>query len=765
MFPPLSQKIRFCAFAIASLNPFTGYSQTADLAQKFREEIQPILVNYCYDCHGDGSSEGYLKLDNWQTIEEMIADRGEWKKIRDHIDFRLMPPPDEYAPGEEERKALVDWIDDAVFHVDPANPDPGHVTLRRLNRTEYENTVKDLLGVGIDTRGILPIDDSGYGFDNIGDVLTLSPLHMERYLEAADLALDNAVDISPPKYPEKVIEGAELEGAGSASGSARMFATTGKAEATLGRMKSGTYVVTARAVADEAGDEAAKMELQVNGKTATTWEVSEAAGLDYSFEIEIGDFDKITVSIGFLNDFYDVSLPEGRRDRNLLVESIKLEGPLEGEPLRKSKTHLAIFPEREGGQTDKDYMISVMKNFIVKAFRRPVRKGEAERYLAFLAHAEKQGKTTGYAIRQALAAVLVSPSFLFREEPGIEGGDGGKELITEHALASRLSYFLWSTMPDARLRKLADEGALRENLQEEIERMAKDKKAGRFVRNFAGQWLQLRDMDAVTPDKRIYGKHFNGRTAWQLKEETESLFRHIMEENLPMITLLSADYTFINGDLADYYEIDGVEGHEFRKVSLKGTPRRGLLGHGSFLTITSHPNRTSPVLRGKYVLENIFDTPPPPAPPNVPALEEDHGKGRVSQTLRKELELHRESPECASCHALMDPIGFGLENFDGIGRWREQDRGKPLDVAAKLVTGQRFSSPEELLEIFLRDYSNQFHRAVAVKMLTYALGRGTEYYDRTAIEEIVLKASEHEGRFLTWITAVAESGPFQYRRK
>jgi len=740
-----------------------GIVRADSLGEQYRKEILPIMVEYCYDCHGDGSSEGHLELDSYGTVVEMVADRRQWKRIRDHIDFRLMPPPDEYAPNEEQRAKIVKWIDDAVFHVDPDNPDPGHVTLRRLNRTEYEYTIRDLLGVEAEVSDILPVDDSGYGFDNIGDVLTLSPLHMERYLEAAEVALNMAVDLSPPRFPAKVVTGSQFSGAGVRSGSALMLATNGEASVHGDHVGAGRYLVTVRARADAAGDEAAKMEIKIDGKSVTVWEVTDGNGSEYRTEVELGEQKGLKVTIGFLNDYYDESQPEGKRDRNLLVEQVSIEGPLDGVPLKRTASHLAIFSERQSGQSDEGYMLAVMKPFIAKAFRRPVKEGEAERYLMFLRHAESHGESLGYAIRQALAAVLVSPSFLFREEPGAGKSAAGKELVSEHALASRLSYFLWSTMPDGRLRGLADRDELRKNLDVEIRRMVADPRSERFVRNFAGQWLQLRDMDAVNPDKREYGV-FKPDMAKDMREETESLFRHVMSGNLPVHTLLSADYTFINERLAQHYGIQGVEGDAFRKVSLKGTPRRGLLGQGSYLTLTSHATRTSPVLRGKYVLENLFDTPPPPAPPNVPALDDRRRKGKDSLTLRQELEAHRKDPDCASCHALMDPIGFGLENFDGVGRWRENDRGKPLDVAGKLVTGQEFSSSGEMLDIFLKDYRGQFHRAVAVKMLTYALGRGVEYYDRLAIDGIVLKASQDDGRFLAWITAVAESVPFQYRR-
>ena len=735
-----------------------------DLADQYKKEILPIMVDYCYDCHGDGSSEGHLELDRWSKIDEMIADREEWQKIRDHIDFRLMPPPDEYAPDDVTRAKLVKWIDDAVFPVDPNNPDPGHVTLRRLNRTEYENTIRDLLGVKAEVTDILPLDDSGYGFDNIGDVLTLSPLHMERYLEAAEVALNMAVDLSPPKFPEMEIQGQQLKGAGSRSGSALMLASNGEATAYRKIENGGKFKFTVTARADAAGDEAAKMELKVNDQSVRIWDVSDDNGATYETELSLEKGKSAKVTVGFLNDFYDPAQPEGRRDRNLLVENVAIEGPIDGNPLQRSGAHRRIFTERKDGDSDESYMISVLKPFMERAFRRPLLPGEAERYLIFLTNAKSQDESVEYAIRQSLAAVLVSPSFLFREEPTVTNTAEGKSLIDEHALATRLSYFLWSSMPDKQLRELADKGQLRKNLHTEIKRMVESDKSEAFVKNFVGQWLQLRDMESVTPHDRVYND-FDGNTARDLRKETESLVEHVMDENLPIRTLLSADFTFINERLAKHYGIHGVKGDEFRMVSLKGTPRRGLLGQGAFLTLTSHSTRTSPVLRGKYILENLLNTPPPPAPPNVPALPEKRKHGKDSLTLRQELEAHRKDPACASCHALMDPIGFGLENFDGVGRWRTEDRGKPLDVADKLVTGQKFATFEEMRDIFINEFTDEFHRAVAVKMLTYALGRGVEYYDRPAIDEIVLKAGKDDGRFLAWITAIAESVPFQYRRK
>ena len=512
----ISQNISSKGLAVACLWPvIASAADEAKLAVEYKKEILPVFVNYCYDCHGDGVKKGHLALDHYESIPEMIADRGQWQKIRDHIDFRLMPPPDEYAPEDEERAKLVRWIDDAVFPVDPENPDPGHVTLRRLNRNEYQNTIRDLLGVEINVNEILPVDDSGYGFDNIGDVLTLSPLHMEKYLEAARVVLDKAIDFSAPKFPQIEIGGTELEGGGKNSGT---------------------------------------IKLMLNNAEAAAYR-------------QLG--------------------AEGKNDRNLYIEKVILEGPINGSPLRKKESHYLIFGKGQGGLSESAYMLAVIRNFARKAFRRPLKDGEAERYLIFLKMAKAEGEPMKYAIRQALSAVLVSPSFLFREELTVATKLGGKAMIDEHALASRLSYFLWSSMPDARLLDLADKGELRKNLRSEIKRMAESEKSQAFVGNFVGQWLQLRDMEAITTDQKVFAG-FDGRMAQDMRTETEMLVKYIMHDNLPIKLLLDADFTFINERLAKHYDIKGVTGDDFRKVSLVGTPRRGLLGQGSILTLTSH---------------------------------------------------------------------------------------------------------------------------------------------------------------------------------
>lgn len=744
-------------------------AEGGDLERVYEEEVLPILVSYCYDCHGDGISEGHLALDDYESVEEMVGDREQWQKIRDHIDFRLMPPPGEYAPEVAERATLVRWIDDAVFAVDPDRPDPGHVTLRRLNRTEYENTLADLLGVEVDVRGLLPEDDSSQGFDNIGNMLTLSPLHMERYLEAADVGLRAAVDIGGPRFPSVNIKGEAFRGAGKPYGESLRILANGEAKLFQKIEREGEYLVRVFAEGQQAGDELVKMALAVNGEEVESWEVSAEENGEYVARVKFETNEPVKLGVSFLNDYYRKKEPQGKRDRNLIVHRVVLEGPLDGPPMEKPASHKAIYGRNPAGLTDEEYLVAVIERFAGRAFRRPLREGEAARYSYFLDAAKRLDEGVDYAIREALVAVLVSPNFLFREE--VSEVWGAEELqeteivaIDEHALASRLSFFLWSSMPDAQLRGLADRGELRENLRAEIGRMLKSEKARSLTENFVGQWLQLRDMDSMKPNQDLFGK-LDSRLWTDMRRETEMLFEEIVAENLPVHRLMSAEYSFLNKRLAEHYGIEGDFGDEFQKVDFRGTQRRGILGHGSFLTLSSHATRTSPVLRGKYVLENLLNTPPPPAPANVPGLPGKKRDDGEILTLREEFELHRKKPACASCHALMDPIGFGLENFDGVGRWRDEDRGKPLDTADQMITGQKFANGGEMRDILIEDYKGEFHRAVAVKLLTYALGRGLEFYDRPAIDEVVMKANEDEGRFLAYIYAVAESVPFQYRRE
>lgn len=745
--------------ALAAVAP-----DAAQLVKQWDDEIFPIFENYCYDCHGDGLRKGELALDDYEDISSMIANRDVWKRIRDHIDFRLMPPPDEFAPEDAERAKMLAWIDAAVFPVDPENPDPGHVTLRRLNRIEYQNTIRDLLGVTVGVEGLLPPDDTGYGFDNIGDVLTLSPVHLERYLEAARIALDEAVVPGPMPRPVQTLRGRDLRGPGHRSDDGQFLHTNGQASGEVRVSRPGSYRVHVTAGGAYGGDGPPEMVLMINGSPQHTWQVKSPVDSPtvHTVDVRIDARDRIRVGAAFTNDFYDENFPDpSRRDRNLMVNQIIVEGPLDGPPPPKPETHRRLFGERAEGLADEAYMLAVLKRFAHRVFRRPPLDGEVERYLSFLKLAASQGDGVDHGIRFAMEAMLVSPAFLFREEPA-DGDAKGKQLISEHALASRLSYFLWSTMPDERLLDLADQGQLRANLDAEIQRMIASEKAVALVENFAGQWLQLRDLETIAPDSRRF-RSFDRKLALDMRRETEMLFTHVLQENLPAGTLLDADFSFLNERLAKHYGIADVNGGEFRKVSMADTPRRGLLGHGSILTLTSYPTRTSPVLRGKYILENLLDTPPPPPPPNIPQLESPENRGK-NIPLRVQLERHRDDPNCSSCHALMDPIGFGLENFDAIGVWRQFENGLEIDTSGQLANGAKFENGDQLRDLIVHKHRPEFHRALAVKLLTYALGRGLDWYDRPAVDAIVREAAKDGSRLPAMIRAVVASVPFQYRR-
>jgi hypothetical protein len=727
--------------------------------------IQPILDRHCFDCHSDGIRKGGVEFDTHRDLETLFADLDLWAKVRDQIDFHLMPPPDEPQPTPEERKALVSWIDDRVFWVDPANPDPGVVTMRRLNRTEYHNTIRDLLGVEIDVSSLLPPDDTGYGFDNIGDVLTVSASHVERYHTAASTALDEA--LVPGKMPPPRVEMRQrhLQGPDSDEGGV-FLSTQGEAWAEFRISQPGSYRIEVIAGSEKGGDEEARMELRVGGDAVHMWQVTAAmdSPAPHVHEFTLTASRQTRVAAAFVNDFWDPDGPPGRRDRNLHIHEIRVIGPLDGPPLPKPASHTRLIPPRPPGQDLRAWAAGILENFALRAFRRPPEDGEIERYLGLVDAAMERGEDSELGLRDAFEVMLVSPWFLFRGEiPGDDptSDQGGKVLVDEFALASRLSYFLWSSMPDDRLLELAGRGKLRASLDDEITRMLASPKADALVSDFAGQWLQLRDVLLLAPDVKRF-PDFDTALAADMRRETEELIKLVLRENLPVHTLISADFTFVNERLARHYGIPDVHGDEFRRVPL-GSERRGILGHASILTLTSYPTRTSPVLRGKYILETILDTPPPPPPQNIPPLESATADAGAA-SLRAELERHRADPNCSACHALIDPLGFGLESFDAIGRFRDSENSQPIDTSGELLDGTAFTGPAELLEILATQYEDRFLHSITTRMLTYALGRGLTPLDRPAIDEIKTQARENETRIIPLIRAVIHSVPFQYRR-
>jgi hypothetical protein len=738
-------------------------------AVSYEKNVKPLLVKYCYDCHGDGAKKGGLALDKYANEAAAMADRNTWQMVNENVHAHVMPPGKKKQPTEAERDLITGWIDTAIFKCDCERPDPGRVTIRRLNRVEYNNTIRDLVGVNFQPADDFPADDAGYGFDNIGDVLSVPPVLLEKYLAAAQKVMDAAIVTTgastngPIKrlVPEKMSH----EGDGNAIGKGGwMLTREGEIYATIKIEQEGEYILRARAYQERAGTEAAKMEFRIDGKAVKVFDVTarEHAAQVYEMQGQAKPGTK-RIAAAYLNNFRDPNNPNPElRDRNLAIESLELVGPL-GEVIKPelTATHRRIFTREPTAGKERETAQELIGNFARKAYRRPVTKEEVNRLTGLYDFARKQGDGFEGGVKTALEAVLVSPHFLFRGELQPEPNNPrAVHAVNEFALASRLSYFLWSSLPDEELFAQAERGTLRKNLEAQTRRMLKDPKARALVDNFAGQWLQTRNLKLMTPDKAMFPA-FDDALRAAMQRETEMFFEAILREDRSVLDFLNADYTFANERLANYYGIPNVKGEAFQKVSLRGTQRSGVISQGSVLVITSNPTRTSPVKRGKWVLENLLGTPPPPPPPDVPELDE---KKKEHGTLRQRLEQHRESAICASCHARMDPIGFGLENFDAVGAWRVRDGNNPIDSTGTLVSGEEFKGPADLANVLVKKRKEDFARCLSEKMLTYALGRGMEYYDKCAIEEVAKGLAKNKYKFSSLILEVVKSAPFQKRR-
>lgn len=735
---------------------------------RFEKEIRPLLSRYCFDCHGKTRQKADLSLEAYRDTTAARKDHTVWEKVRHHIRSREMPPEDNPQPTEAERNLIVRWIETDLFPLDCSKPDPGRVTLRRLNRAEYSNTIRDLVGVDFRAGENFPPDDSGYGFDNIGDVLSLSPPLLEKYLLAAEQILDQAIVTDrKPALPRQSFPAAQFKitGGGALDGCCVNLFSVGEVSVPCSIAATGEYVLRVTAYGQQAGPEPARMGLKVDGREIQTLDVKETESAPGRFETRL----KLAagshrLSAAFLNDYFNPDDPNPRRrDRNLVVQSIELEGPLDAPPPPLPETHRRIFICQPKATAPGDCARRTIESFARRAFRRPVAAKELDRLVTLFDRASRAGESFERAIQITLQAVLISPHFLFRGELQPEPDNPRvTHKIDEFGLASRLSYFLWSSMPDDELFALAEKGRLRKDLAAQVRRMVRDPKSRAFVENFAGQWLQLRNLELVQPDSREFPA-FNRDLRAAMARETELFFEHVLREDRSVMEFIDADYSFVNDRLARHYGLKGVKGPEFRRVSLAGTPRGGVITHASVLTITSNPTRTSPVKRGKWVLENLLAEPPPPAPPDVPPLRE--GKSAAaSASLRQRMEQHRDNPACSSCHELMDPIGFGLENFDAVGAWREKEGRFPIDASGRLASGETFLGAAQLRAILATQKRQAFARCLVEKVLTYALGRGLEYYDRCAVDQILRELERHDYRFSALLLGVADSVPFQMRR-
>jgi hypothetical protein len=727
----------------------------------FEKTVAPVLTKTCAACHNPNFSSGGVNLAPFNSAATLTSNREGWDVILRKIRAGEMPPKG--VPVPPTMNEAIAFLSAEFDRQDRATkPDPGRVTARRLNRAEYTNTIRDLLAVDFKAQSTFPTDDLGNGFDNVGDVLTISPVLMEKYLAAAARIASRAVGADPLPKP------IEIEYANKDKRIRRVDFSTIEAH---GRLEfDGEYTVRF-GLPGERGKDAKPVQLAfwVDGKLLTTIPVeTKPSGLVY-FDPYSEEQTRLFLTEGehtfraaFLDDDFvkDLSAKDAYdRKKNKYIDSIKFIGPYASKT--ETASHKKIFicdPNSGAACVDK-----ILTNLAHHAYRRPVTKPEVAQLAKFVALAKSKGQTTEQGIGLALEAILVSPHFLFRIERDVKPTDPtAAHPVSDVELASRLSYFLWSSMPDDELLTLAESNKLHEpaSLDAQVKRMLADERSSAIADNFAGQWLELRNLDVVKPDPKKF-------PAWtpelrdDMRTETRMFFDHVLRENRPISDFLDARYTFLNQRLARFYGIDAVNGPEFRRVDLTTDQRGGLLSQASVLTVSSYPTRTSVVIRGKYILNNILGAPPPPPPGNVPSLDED--AVGASATLRQQMEKHRADPSCAACHNKMDPLGFGLENYDGIGRWRTKDGKFDVDSSGTLPNGKTFSNPAEMRSLFLSQLP-AFSRCITEKMLTYSLGRGLNFPDRRVVDEIDRKLAANNYGFQTLIFEVVHSLPFQSRR-
>ena len=719
------------------------------------EDVQGVLGRYCIDCHSGSDAESGIAIDSYMATNARSTDRANWRRILRQLQGRAMPPDDADQPSEEERKLVEQWILDDALKVECVGPDrPGRVTIRRLNRQEYDNTIRDLFGIDLKLAKTFPSDDVGYGFDNIGDVLSVSPVLFERYIDAAD------------EIVRTVIASTDVEAAPRRQFEGKRFPTRGQVTRDFTLEDAGEYVLRVRAWGDQAGNQACFMLVGLDGKPLRKELVRNDRNRPTDFEVTLDlKQGKHQLGVAFLNDFYLKSGPQGKKlDRNLNVDSIELIGPLGILPDSLPEFHTRFFQPPIDPRATVTHQTEAIKKLLnplaSRAFRRRASITEVESLGRIFSLARRNGETVERSTQLAVAAILVSPSFLFRMEVDPEPGEVRD--LNDFELATRLSYFLWSSMPDDELFGAAARGELHteEQLVQQARRMLKDDRVEALVENFAGQWLQLRGLEEVSPSQKQFPT-FDNQLREAMLRETELFFRTIVSDNRSILDFLDADYTYVNDRLAKHYGISGVSGPDFKRVSLEGGRRGGLLGQASILTVTSDPTRTSPVKRGKWILENLFDAPPPEPPPNVPQLAEGDSS-QLTGSLREQMERHRADPACASCHKMMDPLGFGLENYNAIGAWRDRDGTIEIDATGELPSGQTFDGPQELRHLLLQR-QDDFRRCLSEKMLTFALGRGLEYYDACAVERIVNRLQADDDRFAIVVEEIVKSPAFRQR--
>ena len=751
-----------------------------------------VFINqYCVSCHNDRTKIAGLAL-NTLNLDSVGENVEVWEKVVWKLSARAMPPVGRPRPDEATYAAFVSELETSLDRVAMANPKPGRAeAFHRLNRTEYKNAIRDLLSLDIDdVTSLLPKDDESYGFDNV-NVVAFSPALMERYLSAAEKISQRAIGGPGPapgptnfELPPDLTQESELENMPLGSRGGTIFHHTFSMD--------GEYEIEIRLARNrdeqvEGLTEPYEMELRLDGERIRMFTLKPVPRRGGQNSTDQGDTQgtfsmRVPVKAGpreigvtFLRRSsalleterqpYLASFNEFRHPRNQpALYRVSINGPFDVAGPGETPSRSRIFvcrpskPSDEAGCAD-----TILSKLARLAYRRSVSTADLQVLRGFYANGRADG-TFEAGIQMALRALLVSPEFLFRVE-GDPQNIARKTAyrVSDVELASRLSFFLWSSIPDEELLQAAIGGTLSKPavLEKQVRRMLADDRSEALVDNFAGQWLQLRNLEDVSPFPRTFPE-FDDNLRQAFRRETELFFESIMKEDRSAVDLLGANYTFLNERLAKHYGIPNVYGSRFRRVALdKDSPRGGLLGHGSLLTVTSYATRTAPTLRGKWVLQNILGTPPPTPPPNVPPLKENNSDGRVL-SMRERMEEHRANPACAGCHQLMDPIGFSLENYDAVGHWRRTEEGELIDATGSLPSGAQFEGAAGLKQALLT-HPEPFLTTMTGKLLTYAVGRGIEYYDAPAIRKIVRDARGNNYRFSSLILGVVNSAPFQMR--
>ncbi len=776
-----------CALRLVLLGLAVAAVSAADpMTISFERDIKPLLKTYCFKCHGAEKQKGELNLSTIANDEAARHAGKIWRRVLDRLRVGDMPPEEAPQPTAGEGDRLKAGISILKRPLGP--PDPGRVTIRRLNRKEYDNTIHDLIGLDLKSSADFPADDVGDGFDNIGDVLTLSPILLEKYLDAADKALDRAIvdeqvnlKLTGEQLPA-LIEGKPVDA--NADGKGRVFTAIGEVSIDVAAPSDGKYSIKVKAGGEQAGNEPVRMLIKVGNEVVKEFKITATRSSPTTVSATLSLAKGANhVAVCFANPFSEAAMPAAPPSappkppaaasarmpaskpgtRTLIVDQVELLGP-PAPPLTDIQKRIMIAkPGPEMGK--REAARTIIDHFATRAFREPVTKPKLDRLMALFDYADKQGETFNESVREALEGVLISPYFLYRMEHEQPDGPAGAVVpVSDWELASRMSYFLWSSMPDDELLELAKEGKLHDpmTLDKQSRRMLQSPRSHALVETFAEQWLQLRSLNGHEPDPGEF-PDFDKALRKAMYDEATMYFEAVMREDRSIIEFLDSDYTFLNERLAKHYGIAEVTGPNMRKVKLTDRTRGGVLSMASILTVTSGPTRTSPVRRGQWILEQILGDPAPPPPPGVKRLPTPGKDADASLSLRKLMEQHRADPACSSCHQRMDPLGFGFENFDATGRWRERDGSTAIDATGTMPGGKSFKGPAELKAMLVAN-KEAFARTLGGKLLTFALGRSLQDADDDTIE-LLGKALEHDQyRFSTLVTRIVASFPFLNRR-